>query len=512
MFKKIMAMSLAAAMSVLCCACQSQSESTDTSNDVSTFDASGNTSIDTSFIHDENLKLNSYKAEKLGEFKLPSDLDAIDYDAVDGLVYSKNGKYGIMSNDGKHDTGLVYGYCEPAIDSRYFIVAKNYNLDSKNVDTLNVFGLVDGNGNAILDEKYAVIDMHNDAFAVAYTVTSGEPYADEDDAKCVAWYHQADKFVSTIIGRAGDISYKGKAEVYSLNAHAFLNALTVKTNQEASGLSFNQAYVCNSAGTYNYKGEKISKYNQGVSGFNRCSYCRIEDNDAVRILDKEGNTVMRIGGNGKYNAYDMMYCSVRTSDDNKEYVSICNHDTGKYDLVDLHTMTVVMQTDDAVHEIKGNIVATNEDDFYNLRTGEKLTLPSGGFRLYKHDAVLDNGCLLTNDDEKMYVDNDCNMIVKTSKDNDSIDITSFVPHTQYGEDLYAYSYGDKKFILGKSFEFENFLIECEDYLMDATSGKKLMSGYNVYRVTEGDNYLIVTCVGNNDSYVRYKLTKDTKDA
>lgn len=46
--------------------------------------------------------------------------------------------------------------------------------------------------------------------------------------------------------------------------------------------------------------------------------------------------------------------------------------------------------------------------------------------------------------------------------------------------------------------------------MDATSGKKLMSGYNVYRVTEGDNYLIVTCVGNNDSYVRYKLTKDTR--
>lgn len=83
--------------------------------------------IDTSFIHDENLKLNSYKAEKLGEFKLPSDLDVINYDAVDGLVYNKNGKYGIMSNDGKHDTGLVYDYCEPVIDSRYFIVAKNYN-------------------------------------------------------------------------------------------------------------------------------------------------------------------------------------------------------------------------------------------------------------------------------------------------------------------------------------------------------------------------------------------------
>lgn len=38
MFKKIMAMGLAAAMGILCCACQSQSESTDTSNDVSTFD------------------------------------------------------------------------------------------------------------------------------------------------------------------------------------------------------------------------------------------------------------------------------------------------------------------------------------------------------------------------------------------------------------------------------------------------------------------------------------------
>ena len=53
-----MAMGLAAAMGILCCACQSQSESTDTSDDASTFDA-----------------------------------------------YSKNGKYGIMSNDGKHDTG-----------------------------------------------------------------------------------------------------------------------------------------------------------------------------------------------------------------------------------------------------------------------------------------------------------------------------------------------------------------------------------------------------------------------
>lgn len=70
-------------------------------------------------------------------------------------------------------------------------------------------------------------------------------------------------------------------------------------------------------------------------------------------------------------------------------------------------MTVVMQTDDVVYEIKGNIATTNEDDFYNLRTG-----------------------------------------------------------------------------------------------------KKLMSGYNVYRVADGDNYLIVTCVGDNDNYARYKLTKD----
>lgn len=65
-----MAMCLAATMGILCCACQSQSESTDT------FDVLGNVDIDTSFIHDENLKLNSYKAEKLGEFKLPSDFYA----------------------------------------------------------------------------------------------------------------------------------------------------------------------------------------------------------------------------------------------------------------------------------------------------------------------------------------------------------------------------------------------------------------------------------------------------
>lgn len=69
------------------------------------------------------------------------------------------------------------------------------------------------------------------------------------------------------------------------------------------------------------------EYNEGVSGFNRCSYCRIEDNDAVRILDKEGNTVMRIGGSSKYDTYKMMYCLVRTSDDNKEYISIYNRDT-----------------------------------------------------------------------------------------------------------------------------------------------------------------------------------------
>lgn len=71
-----MAMGLVAAMGILCCACQSQSESIDTSDDTSTFDALGNVDIDTSFIHDENLKLNSYKAEKLGEFKLPPDFYA----------------------------------------------------------------------------------------------------------------------------------------------------------------------------------------------------------------------------------------------------------------------------------------------------------------------------------------------------------------------------------------------------------------------------------------------------
>lgn len=510
MFKKIMAIGLAAMLGVLCCACQSKSESSDASDGVSSFDASDKVDIDTSFIHDDNLKLNSYKAEKLGEFTLPSDLDETNYDAIDGLVYSKNGKYGIVSNDG-NDTGLVYEYCKPVIDSRYFIVAKNYKLDSKNVDTLNVFGLIDGNGNTILDEKYAIIDIHNDAFAVAYTVTSGEPSTHDDYNKCIAWYRQTDNFVSTTIGSTGDISYKGKAEVYSLNAHTFIKALTVTTNAQAGRLKFNQAYVCNDDGTYNYKGEKISEYNNGTTGFDRCSYCRIEDGNTVTVLDKDGNTVMKIGNNSKYDAYDMMYNSVRTSEANKEYISIYNRNTEKYDLVDLSTMNVVMQTDDIAYGINGSVVNDGDDSFYNLRTGEKLTLPLDGFRLYKHDAILDNGCLLTNDEETMYVDSDCNMIAKVSKDDDSIDMISFVPHTYHGEDSYAYSYGDKKFILGQSFNFENFLIENDDYLVDATSGKKLISGYNMYRIVEGDNYFIVTCVGDNDNYARYKLTKGTKD-
>lgn len=517
MFKKIMAMSLAAAMSVLCCACQSQSESTDTSNDVSTFDASGNTSIDTNFIHDENLKLNSYKAEKLGEFKLPSDLEETDCDEAGGLVYSKNGKYGIMSNDGKHDTGLVYDYCKPTAGSLYFVVAKTYKLDSKNVDSLNVLGLVDGDGNTILDEKYAAIDVHDEAFVVASVVKS---IADD---KWIAWYSKDDNAMSNT--DIGDVGYTGTASVYSLRAHKFLDALSVTTSVETEKLQFNQAYVRNDNGLYNYKGEKISEHSDYSYGYIAGSYCQVErkagENGSADILDKDGNVVFTIDNKGvtntgKYDMFHVEHCMTQTSggsfasDSCKEYISLYNNETDKYDLIDLQTKEVVLQMDYYADSIYGSVVIDDEDIAYNLHTGEKLDFLSDSIGCDGTSAVLGNGCQLSDydKDEILYLDNDCNVIAKLSSKDDTFGMRSFGidTYSEANHESVVYSYGDKKFIAGSS--VGDFLIENEGNLIDITSGKTVISGYSSYRVADGGDYLIITCIGDNDNYARYKLTKD----
>lgn len=99
------------------------------------------------------------KATKIGN------IDRLDFTAADGGLYyrDESGKYGIMSLDGKKDSGAIYAFCQPL--EEYFLVADEKPTFDAKPKELNVNGVVDANGKQLIPKEYASIDLMDSRFA-----------------------------------------------------------------------------------------------------------------------------------------------------------------------------------------------------------------------------------------------------------------------------------------------------------------------------------------------------------
>lgn len=105
------------------------------------------------------------KATKIGN------IDRLEFTPSDGGLYyrDKDGKYGIMTLDGKKDTGPQYAYCKPL--ESYFLIADVVPSFTAKPKELNVNGVVDATGKELIPKEYAAIDLMDDRFARVCVVT-----------------------------------------------------------------------------------------------------------------------------------------------------------------------------------------------------------------------------------------------------------------------------------------------------------------------------------------------------
>ena len=138
------------------------------------------------------LPVSELKAVKTNSFSLANSLE---YDEVYGfsvyelyteiritdnaiIVHDKNGKYRILSKDGKSDTGAVYTAVSGSgmifdvdSDPNYMVTKSEFPL-AKDPASLNCFSLVDAYGKEIFPAEYAAFEALNERFVYAIKVTS----------------------------------------------------------------------------------------------------------------------------------------------------------------------------------------------------------------------------------------------------------------------------------------------------------------------------------------------------
>lgn len=142
-------------------------------------------------------KAGIYTIEKDATFTADKNLGERYWETISaGIIYKENGKFGILSFNGYSDSGASYTHfkiCYSNSDSytRYYEVSKAPKRTAVTVDTVNVYGLMDGNGKVILEDKYAIIDVLNDRFAQVYIAEA------ETDKKEAALLYASVDYVST---------------------------------------------------------------------------------------------------------------------------------------------------------------------------------------------------------------------------------------------------------------------------------------------------------------------------
>lgn len=175
--------------------------------------------------------LAALKATKTGHVKIESENVEI---TPSGIIYQgMDGKYGVVSPDGTKNTGAKYASVEKdsATDNGYFVVRNVSVSDGE----LNTAGLIDRNGEEIIECKYAAIEMIGERYAAVYTADT----TTSDKESAVVGVNSGSAGSSkTVTPHPGDKDelYSGKIAIFDLKSKKAIDlAVPPKPQEEISG-------------------------------------------------------------------------------------------------------------------------------------------------------------------------------------------------------------------------------------------------------------------------------------
>lgn len=139
-----------------------------------------------------------------------------------GIIYqSAQGGYGVVSIDGKKDTGAKYAYASEIAGGS----GKGYIVTTaaSKTENINPCGLMNKYGEMLLENKFAHIKMINDRYA--QVITALEKTDDEKEA--LVYYTDRSHALSP---EEGDVMYRGRWELYDLKNREFVNRVVGSTS------------------------------------------------------------------------------------------------------------------------------------------------------------------------------------------------------------------------------------------------------------------------------------------
>ncbi len=406
-----------------------------------------------------------------------------------GIYYEDNGKYGVMTYDGKKDTGAIYASC--SLNGQYFAVSTTEDRSVTDVASLNNLGLIDAEGKTLIPMKYAIVEVLNERYAQVCEVT--EQTTNRDEA--IVWYTDG---AFTLTALDVDMFFKGKWYVYDLETGFIVDGAsgTVTTSVIACGnyiKFFDEVkgyYV-----TVDCKGEEKP---QNIHLLNN-GYYTITGNGSCVCYTTDGNKLFEYDGDS-YELYSASghYLIGRRSGG--------NYDDDTYVVVDISGKVVSVEFPE-IYEIYGEFVCC-EDKLYDFSGNEVV---SGTYDGMYYDETFGKGLMLEADYTYTVLNGDGTVLYKAAED----DMLTFVYNNfaiekyDYDYNNKSYSFAEKDFTINGS-AFAPWLIKAEtnssssNNIVDSITGEILIKGYKNYLYSDAPGYAIyVYAVSSDGTYDVY---------
>lgn len=406
-------------------------------------------------------------AEKITSF---DNIDSVT-SAESGWYYKSNGKYGIMSIDGSKDTSAKYDYVSSEGEMFSFATTSPTSIDD--LKSLNCLGLMNGNGEVLLEEKYAAFKQLNDRYYQVMEVT--ELTDNEDDALIFMSDNQF-----AIFADEDDTFFKGNWYIFD-----------VEKKQLIDGVSGTQAYYQSAYGNYlkvvtddeqeiviDGDGNKVT---DNISFFDNGCY-KISDGTNTKVFDENSNELFTYSEDD----YTVSFVS-------GDYFIASNYDAGTKTLLDKSGKEASAAFSE-LPNVYGNIIECS-GTLYDFDKNE-IYKGEGSLSVKLDDAS--QAALLVQDDKKvMYMDLDGNILASIDKTENIYAYSSdFMVSDDSGETNKYYCLKTKAFDIEGSM-LRNWLFSTGEFdaksLIECMDGTTLIEGsYTSYTCSQPTNNKIYT--------------------
>lgn len=387
-----------------------------------------------------------------------------------GLYYKDdNGKYGVMSLDGRYDTGAIYGYC--ATRGKYFVVSNTQAANENDLAGINSCGMIDGTGRMFVPMGYASFTILNDRFVQAMKVTQRTNSKDE-----ALVYMSNDDF--SVAPDEDDVYYKGTWVVYD-----------IETGRVVPGVSGNGNSTVIAYGDYVvYYNDADERITVDANGTQMTNDEKVFDDGSYSITGRVGS-VFDSEGNHLFD-YDLTgFCP--TSSEGDYYVASKYEDGDtKYVVMDKTGKVISAEFKDYI-QIYGELIHCDEK-IYNM---EGKNIVKGSYSSVTYDSIFGGCWLLYKDDVYTMITEDGSIVFQGAYNDDyNVYSTDFVANKKTDDGTFYYSHKDKDYTI-KGYSFAPWFVETSNAngmydIVNTISGETVLEGYKDYSYTDAYNTLL----------------------